>query len=119
MLVLVPEIALSPQTARRFAARFGDQVAVLHSGISDGEGDLREQPSPDRPLADLAASADVFDRAFVRLTADERALLVLRHRDELPIADIASRLGIPAGTVKSRLFAARRTLERALAREDR
>ena len=37
VLVLVPEIALSPQTARRFAARFGDLVAVLHSGISDGE----------------------------------------------------------------------------------
>ena len=37
VLVLVPEIALSPQTARRFAARFGDQVAVLHSGLSDGE----------------------------------------------------------------------------------
>ena len=37
VLVLVPEIALSPQTARRFAARFGEQVAVLHSGISDGE----------------------------------------------------------------------------------
>ena len=45
--------------------------------------------------------------------------LVLRHRDELPVADIAARLGIPAGTVKSRLFAARRALERALAREDR
>jgi primosomal protein N' (replication factor Y) len=37
VLVLVPEIALSPQTARRFAARFGELVAVLHSGISDGE----------------------------------------------------------------------------------
>jgi primosomal protein N' (replication factor Y) len=37
VLVLVPEIALSPQTARRFAARFGALVAVLHSGISDGE----------------------------------------------------------------------------------
>ena len=37
VLALVPEIALSPQTARRFAARFGDQVAVLHSGLSDGE----------------------------------------------------------------------------------
>ena len=81
--------------------------------------DLRERPSQDRPLADIAASADAFDRAFDRLSADERALLVLRHRDELPVADIAARLGIPAGTVKSRLFAARRALERALAREDR
>ena len=82
------------------------------------DGDL-QAPSSDRPLADLAASADAFDRAFERLTADERALLVLRHRDELPVAEIAARLGIPAGTVKSRLFAARRALERALAREDR
>jgi primosomal protein N' (replication factor Y) (superfamily II helicase) len=37
VLVLVPEIALSPQTARRFAARFGHRVAVVHSGLSDGE----------------------------------------------------------------------------------
>ena len=31
-IVLVPEIALTPQTVDRFAARFGDTVAVLHSG---------------------------------------------------------------------------------------
>jgi primosomal protein N' (replication factor Y) (superfamily II helicase) len=33
-IVLVPEIALTPQTASRFIARFGPTVAVLHSGIS-------------------------------------------------------------------------------------
>jgi primosomal protein N' (replication factor Y) (superfamily II helicase) len=33
-IVLVPEIALTPQTAARFTARFGHTVAVLHSGIS-------------------------------------------------------------------------------------
>jgi len=34
-LVLVPEIALTPQLVSRFRARFGDDVAVLHSGLSD------------------------------------------------------------------------------------
>lgn len=36
-IVLVPEIALTPQTAQRFRAQFGDRVAVLHSGLSHGE----------------------------------------------------------------------------------
>ena len=37
VLVLVPEIALISQTERRFRARFGETVAVLHSGLSQGE----------------------------------------------------------------------------------
>jgi len=37
VLVLVPEIALITQMERRFRARFGDRVAVLHSGLSAGE----------------------------------------------------------------------------------
>jgi len=36
-IVLVPEIALTPQTVDRFRAVFGDEIAVLHSGLSDGE----------------------------------------------------------------------------------
>lgn len=36
-LVLVPEIALTPRTAERFRARFGNRVAVLHSALSPGE----------------------------------------------------------------------------------
>jgi primosomal protein N' (replication factor Y) len=36
-LVLVPEIALTPQLSGRFRARFGDDVALLHSGLSDRE----------------------------------------------------------------------------------
>jgi primosomal protein N' (replication factor Y) len=36
-IVMVPEIALTPQIVARFSARFGDTVAVLHSRLSDGE----------------------------------------------------------------------------------
>ncbi|MCY4400245.1 MAG: primosomal protein N' [Gemmatimonadetes bacterium] len=36
-IVLVPEIALTPQTVSRFREAFGDLVAVLHSGLSTGE----------------------------------------------------------------------------------
>jgi len=36
-IVLVPEISLTPQMVARFKGRFGDNVAVLHSGLSQGE----------------------------------------------------------------------------------
>ncbi|MGX7126492.1 primosomal protein N' [Enterococcus viikkiensis] len=36
-MMLVPEISLTPQMATRFKARFGSEVAVLHSGLSQGE----------------------------------------------------------------------------------
>lgn len=36
-IVLVPEISLTPQMTNRFISRFGEQVAIMHSGLSDGE----------------------------------------------------------------------------------
>ena len=36
-ILLVPEISLTPQMTARFIARFGDKVAILHSGLSNGE----------------------------------------------------------------------------------
>ena len=36
-IMLVPEISLTPQMTNRFISRFGQQVAILHSGLSDGE----------------------------------------------------------------------------------
>lgn len=37
VIVLVPEISLTPQAGERFKARFGDEVAILHSALSEGE----------------------------------------------------------------------------------
>ncbi len=37
IIVLVPEISLTPQTTSRFIGRFGERVALLHSRLSDGE----------------------------------------------------------------------------------
>jgi primosomal protein N' (replication factor Y) len=58
-IVLVPEIALTPQALGRFAARFGERVAVLHSGLTDAERrDERERiAAGDAPIVVGARSA--------------------------------------------------------------
>jgi RNA polymerase sigma-70 factor (ECF subfamily) len=81
--------------------------------------DEREPASTNRALDDRTADADVFDRAFARLSVDDRAVLVLHHLQERSVAEIAAALGAPAGTVKSRLSRARAALESALAKESR
>jgi RNA polymerase sigma-70 factor (ECF subfamily) len=78
-----------------------------------------EPASTERGLDDRIADAEVFDRAFGRLSVDDRAVLVLHHLRELPVAEIAAALGAPTGTVKSRLHRARAALESALAKESR
>ncbi len=56
VLVLVPEIALTPLLVGRFAGRFGDRVAVLHSGLTGGER-LREWRRIRAGEADVAVGA--------------------------------------------------------------
>jgi primosomal protein N' (replication factor Y) (superfamily II helicase) len=58
-IVLVPEIALTPQTVGRFEARFGDRIAILHSALTEAERrDERERIARgDAPIAVGARSA--------------------------------------------------------------
>ena len=59
-------------------------------------------------------SRDQLERAFRRLTVEQRAVLVFHHYLELPLPEVAERLGIPLGTAKSRMHHAKRALRAAL-----
>jgi primosomal protein N' (replication factor Y) len=60
-IVLVPEIALTPQTLGRFRARFGERVAVLHSGLSEAERrDERERIAAGEAPVVVGARSAVF-----------------------------------------------------------
>lgn len=60
------------------------------------------------------ADRDALDRAFRRLTVEQRAVFVLHHHIGLPLTEIADTLGIPAGTARSRLHYATRLLRAAI-----
>jgi RNA polymerase sigma-70 factor (ECF subfamily) len=57
---------------------------------------------------------DVVDRAFRRLKAEERAVLVLRYYLGYEPATIAEMLGVPGGTIRSRLHHAHRAMRAAI-----
>jgi RNA polymerase sigma-70 factor (ECF subfamily) len=86
---------------RSVTVRTAIRLARQHEPEIPAEGTLtrRSVPSPEG-LADI-------DDALARLPVPQRVVLVLRTREGLTEREIASTLGIPAGTVKSRLHRAR------------
>lgn len=72
-------------------------------------------PSPAADPFAILLARDTVLRAITGLPVDQRIALVLRYWADLPVDAIADRLGIPAGTVKSRLHYAMRALRAALA----
>ena len=71
-------------------------------------------PAADRSRALAQAKAVAFDKAFEQLSVDQRALLLDHHLDHRSVEELSGRLGVPIGTVKSRLYTARKALESAL-----
>ncbi len=60
-IVLVPEIALTPQALGRFQARFGEQIALLHSGLTEAERrDERERIASGEARVVVGARSAVF-----------------------------------------------------------
>jgi RNA polymerase sigma-70 factor (ECF subfamily) len=75
-------------------------------------------PGP-RDVQDVLAARDQIDRAFRRLTPEQRAALVVHHFLGLPDAEAAGVLEIAVGTFKSRLHRASLAMRAAIAADDR
>ena len=109
-------VANHARMSRRHRTRLREVTLVPPSD------DLTDAPPTDthrreRSEIDGVVERDAMRRAFDRLTPDQRVILVLHHVEGRPVAEIGRALGIPSGTVKSRLHAARKALEWALGTE--
>ena len=67
----------------------------------------------------LVIDRDQLERGFRRLSIDHRAVVVLHHYLDMPIEQVAETLGVPAGTVRSRLHYAMQGLRAALDADSR
>jgi RNA polymerase sigma-70 factor, ECF subfamily len=79
--------------------------------------DIGDLVPPTAPATEQVADAVAVREALVRLTPRQRELVHLAYFDHLTQQEIADRLGLPLGTVKSRTFEALRVLRGALAGE--
>jgi len=76
-IILVPEIALTPQTVQRFRAHFGDRIAVLHSQMNIGE-----RYDAWRQLRDGELSIAIGPRSAVLAPLDHLGLIVVDEEHE-------------------------------------
>ncbi|MGE3803275.1 MAG: RNA polymerase sigma factor [Gemmataceae bacterium] len=83
-----------------------DVVAEYSSQLSDESA----------PLDLSTENAELVHRALAVLSADHREAIVLHFLEDMKLEEMADVLGVPAGTVKSRLFYARQALRRELER---
>ncbi len=110
-------VANASRMARRHRVRLRE-VRVAPSSADPGPSALETPFDPNaRTEIDDVSDADAISRAFDRLRPEDRSILALHHVDGRPVAEIARSFGIPVGTAKWRLHAARRALERAMEAE--
>lgn len=110
-------VATKALMARRRRVRLREVPAVPVDGSGDAQPTAAQGERPARTAQDEVVDNDAIVRAFDRLRPQDRMILVLHHVEERPVAEIARSLGIPVGTAKSRLHAARAALQRAMEAE--
>jgi RNA polymerase sigma-70 factor (ECF subfamily) len=81
------------------------QAPALHLLAADG--------AEDDPAISIA-DREQLDRAFRTLSTEQRAAIVLQYYRDLTLSEIAEVLGVPIGTVRSRLHYAKRALRAAI-----
>jgi RNA polymerase sigma-70 factor (ECF subfamily) len=89
-------------------------VEIEDAEFMDGADQLREGESPEAALARDQLSAAI-DRAIAQLPDDLRSAVTLREFDGLSYEQIAQILECPVGTVRSRIFRARESIDRHIA----
>jgi RNA polymerase sigma-70 factor (ECF subfamily) len=110
-------VANAALMARRHRVRLREvSVRPAYPG-DEATGPEPPQDPRARTAMDEFVDNDAIGRAFDRLRPQDRMLLVLHHVEERPVAEIARSLGIPVGTAKWRLHAARNALEKAMEAE--
>ena len=85
------------------------EVPLEPDRADDSDGDPRAADTLGRVEA-----LDLLELAFEQLDPEDRAMVVLHHLEDRPLAEIAESLHMPVGTVKWRLHEARQELQRAL-----
>lgn len=91
---------------RRLLVHACYREANLGKRRSTIEGTVRPLPQAGADPGVAVADQDELDRSFRRLSPEQRALIVLHFYLGLQMAETAEILGLPVGTVKSRLFRA-------------
>lgn len=102
--------------------------AIAHRTVmSHHRAAYRNQAVLDEPFDSEAVEADATPRpedaerihvALAQLDPNSRAVLTLRFLERLSVEETAEIIGVPSGTVKSRLFHAKKALKKILSRED-
>jgi RNA polymerase sigma-70 factor (ECF subfamily) len=110
-------VANAALMARRHRVRLREvSVRPAYPGVESSQPEPRQDLHA-RTQMDEMVDNDAIGRAFDRLRPQDRMILVLHHVEERPVAEIARSLGIPVGTAKWRLHAARGALEKAMEAE--